>query len=52
MRHCSIGGSPGDVCEVPVKYVKQRKGCRMICDVGEATKGLENEVLQHWRLAW
>ena len=37
-----MGGSPGDVGEVPVTYVKQGKGCRMSCDVGEATKGLEN----------
>ena len=27
-------------------YVKQRKGWRMSCDVGEATEGLENEL---WR---
>ena len=25
----SMGGSPGDVGEVPVTYVKQRKGCRL-----------------------
>ena len=32
----STGGSPGNVGEVPVTYVKQRKGCRMSCDVGKA----------------
>ena len=37
-----MSGSPGDVGDVPVMYVKQRKDCRMSCDVGEATKGLEN----------
>ena len=39
-----MGGSPGDVCEVPMTYVKQRKGCRMSCDVGKAAEGLENEL--------
>ena len=38
-----MGGSPGEVREVPVTWVKQRKGCRMTCDVGEAAEGLENE---------
>ena len=33
-----------DVGEVPMTYVKQRKGYRMNCDVGKATKGLENEM--------
>ena len=33
-----------DVREVPVTEVKQRKGCRMSCDVGKAAEGLENEV--------
>ena len=42
----SMGGSPGDVDEVPVTWVKQRKCCRMSCDVGEATEGLENELLR------
>ena len=32
-----MGGSPGDVSEVPVTQMKQRKGYRMSCDVGEAT---------------
>ena len=27
-------GSPDDIGEVPVTYVKERKGCRMTCDVG------------------
>ena len=40
-----MGGSPGDVGEVPVTQVKQRKGCRMSCDVGEAMQDLENEAL-------
>ena len=26
--------------------MKQRKGCRMTCDVGEAEEGLENELLR------
>ena len=39
-----LGGSPGEVREVPVTYVKQRKGCRMTCDIGEAAEGLENEL--------
>ena len=39
-----MGGSPGDVSEVPMTYVKQRKGCRMSCDVDEAAEGLENEL--------
>ena len=39
-----MGGSPGEVHEVPVKYVKQRKDCRMTCDVGEVKEVLENEV--------
>ena len=38
-----MGGSPGDRGEVPVTYVKQLKGCRISCDVGEATEGLDNE---------
>ena len=35
---------PGEVREVPVSSVKQRKGCRMTCDIGEAAEGLENEL--------
>ena len=35
----SMGGSPGDVSEEPMK-----KGWRMSCDVGEATERLENEL--------
>ena len=34
------------VREVPVTQEKQRKGCGMICDVGEAAEVLENEL---WR---
>ena len=40
----SMGSSPGDVGEVPVMKVKQLKGCRMNCDISEATEGLENEL--------
>ena len=40
----STDGSPGDVGEEHAMYVKRRKGCGMSCDVGEATKGLENEA--------
>ena len=28
-HHRGVDGSPGDVGEVPMTYVKQRKGCRM-----------------------
>ena len=44
-----MGGSPGDVGEVLVTYVKQRKSCTMSCDIGEAVEGLENEadILEH-----
>ena len=41
-----MGGSPGDVSENPVTQEKRKKGCRMSCDVGEATERLENEL---WR---
>ena len=47
-HHRGMGGSPGDVREVPVTYVKQRKGCRMTRDVGEAAEGLENELWRRW----
>ena len=40
----NMGGSSGDVGEVLVTWVKQRKGCKINCDVGEATEGLENEL--------
>ena len=33
-----------DVDEVPMTEVKQRKGWRMSCDIGDATEGLENEL--------
>ena len=39
-----MGGSPGDVSEEHVTKEKRKKGCRMSCDVGEATEGLENEL--------
>ena len=35
---------PGDVGEVPVTYMKHRKGCRISRDVVEAAEGLENEM--------
>ena len=38
------GSSPGDVNEEPVTKEKRKKGWRMSCDVGEATKRLENEL--------
>ena len=40
----SMDGSPGDVSEEPVTKEKRKKGWRMICDVGDATEGLENEL--------
>ena len=43
-----MGGSPGDVGEVPITYVKQRNGCRTSCGVGEAAEGLENELWSRW----
>ena len=43
-HHSGMVGSPGDVGEVPMALVKQRKGCRMSCDVGKAAEGLENEL--------
>ena len=43
-----MGGSPGDVSEEPVLWEKRKKGWRMSCDVGEATKGLENELWRRW----
>ena len=33
-----MGGSPGDVGEVPMAWEKQRKGCRMSCDEGTAAE--------------
>ena len=41
---CTMGGSPGELSEELVTYVKRMKGWRMICDVGKATEGLENEL--------
>ena len=41
-----MDGSPDDVGEVLVTYVTLRKSCRMSCDVGETTEGLEKEL---WR---
>ena len=40
----SMGGSPGDVSEEPVTHEKRKEGWRIICDLGEATEGLENEL--------
>ena len=36
------------VGEWTVTYVKQRKGWRMSCDEGKATKALENELRRRW----
>ena len=42
----SMGGSPVDVGEMPVTWMKRRrKDWRMSCDVNEATEGLANEIL-------
>ena len=38
-----MGGSPGDIGEVPMTQVKQQKGWRMSCDVGEVTESMENQ---------
>ena len=46
--HWFTGGSPGNRGEVPVMWVKQWKGCRMSCDVGEAAEGLEKEAEPHF----
>ena len=37
-----MGGSPGDVSEEPVTYVKRKKGWKMSCDVWEATENEQN----------
>ena len=39
-----MGGSPDDVSEELVTQEKRNNGWRKICDVGEATEGLENEL--------
>ena len=36
-----MGGLPADVREAPRMYMKQRRGCRMSCDVDEAAEGLK-----------
>ena len=43
-----MGSSPGDLSEEPVTYEKRKKGYRISCDVGKATKGLENELWRRW----
>ena len=40
----SKGGSPSDVSEEPVTYVKRKKAWRLSCDVCEAIEGSENEL--------
>ena len=40
-----MGSSPGDVSEEPMMG-EAKGGCRMSCDIGEATEGLENELLR------
>ena len=42
-HHRGMGGSPGDVGEVHMTYVKQWNGFRMNCDLDEAAEGLEDE---------
>ena len=39
-----MGGLPGKLSEELVTQEKRKKGCRMNCDEGEATEGLENEL--------
>ena len=36
--------SPGELSEELLTQEKRKKGWRIICDIGEATEGLENEV--------
>ena len=49
----TIVGSPGDVGELPVTWVKQcRKDWRMSYDVGEATEWLANEALVILKPFW
>ena len=43
-----MGGSPGELSEELVTYEKQKNGCGINCDVGEATEGLENELWRRW----
>ena len=40
----AMGGSPGELSEELVTQEKQKKCWGMICDIGEATEGLENEL--------
>ena len=40
-HHRGMSGSPDDVGEVPMIYVKQRNGCRTVFNAAE---GLENEL--------
>ena len=47
-----MGGSPGDVSEEPVKKEKRKKSCRMSCDVGKVTEGLENELSRRYSYGW
>ena len=39
-----MGGLPGNVSEEPVTQEKRKKCWRIICDVGKATEGQENEL--------
>ena len=41
-----MDGSPDELGEEFVTYEKRKKDWRMMCDVSEATEGLENEL---WR---
>ena len=40
----TMGGSPDDVSEEPVRQENRKKVWRMSCDIGEATEGLENHL--------
>ena len=43
-RFVCVDGSPGELSEELVTQEKRKKDWRLNCDVGEATKGLENEL--------
>ena len=43
-----MGGSPSELSEELVTQEKRKMGWRMICDVGEATEGLKNELWRRW----
>ena len=49
-HHRGMGGLPGDIHEVPMTKVKQRKGCRTSCDVGKAAEGLHKDIFHENKL--